>query len=75
MSREMHRFLDEMSRDAALVGRNPVPFAGLPSDPTIGTRRIITDSNTTTWGATVAAGGSDTVLAWFNGTNWTVIGI
>lgn len=34
----------------------------------------ITDSNTTTWGATISGGGSNSVLAWYNGTNWTVIG-
>ena len=34
----------------------------------------ITDSNTNVWGATVAAGGSNRVLVYCNGTNWTVMG-
>lgn len=35
---------------------------------------VITDSNTDTWGATVAGGGSFKILAFYNGTNWTVAG-
>ena len=34
----------------------------------------ITDSNTATWGATVAGGGSNKVRVRYNGTNWTVVG-
>lgn len=34
----------------------------------------ITDSSTATWGATIAGGGANPVLAWYNGTNWTVVG-
>lgn len=56
----------------AIVG---FAFAGLPAGPVAGTIAYITDSNTTTWGATVAGGGANKVLAWFNGTNWKVIGI
>lgn len=33
-----------------------------------------TDSNTVTWGATVAGASTNFVLAIYNGTNWTVIG-
>jgi hypothetical protein len=36
---------------------------------------VVTDSNTATWGATVAGGGANRVLAYCNGTNWTVAGI
>lgn len=36
-----------------------------------GTMRVITDSSTTTWGANIAAGANH-VLAYCNGTNWTV---
>lgn len=35
---------------------------------------VVTDSNTATWGATIGSGGSNTVLAFCNGTNWTVAG-
>jgi hypothetical protein len=50
-------------------------FANRPSAPEEGDWAIITDSNTATWGATVAAGGANRVLARYNGTNWTVVAI
>lgn len=49
-------------------------FAGLPASPTRGSTATITDSNTNAWGATIAGGGTHTVMAWFNETEWTVIG-
>ena len=48
--------------------------ARLPAAPVVGQIASVTDSTTATWGATVAGGGANTVLAWWNGTNWTVIG-
>lgn len=39
-----------------------------------GSTRGVTDSNTSTWGATVAGGSTNHVLAYCNGTNWTVYG-
>lgn len=48
-------------------------FAALPTGAT-GMLAVVTNSNTNVWGATVAAGGTDIVLAWYNGTNWTVVG-
>ncbi len=50
-------------------------FAGLPGSPTAGTISQVTDSTVNTPGATVAGGGSHHILAWFNGTAWTVIGV
>ena len=35
---------------------------------------VITDSSVTTWGSIVVATGTDHVVAWFDGTNWSVIG-
>jgi hypothetical protein len=32
----------------------------------------VTDSSTNTWGATISGGGSNHVLAYYNGSNWTV---
>jgi hypothetical protein len=40
----------------------------------IGAEYTITDSNTATWGATAAGGGSNNVVVRYNGTNWTVVG-
>lgn len=51
-----------------------VTFAHLPASPAAGMFAYITDSTVNTWGATVAGGGTNKVLAWYNGTNWTVIG-
>lgn len=47
-------------------------FANLPASPVVGMQATVTDSNTTTWGATIAGGGANTVLAFYNGTAWTV---
>lgn len=49
-------------------------FASLPASPVRGMLAIVTDSNTVTWGATIAGGGTDTVQAFYNGSNWTVTG-
>jgi len=47
----------------------------LPVASKVGDHAVILDSTVNTWGAIVAGGGSFVVLAWFNGTNWTVIGV
>lgn len=47
-------------------------FANLPASPVAGMMTTVTDSNTSTWGATIAGGGANVVLAYYNGTNWTV---
>lgn len=48
-----------------------VTFANVPT-PVEGMMLGITDSTTDTWGATITGGGSLHVLAYYNGTNWTV---
>jgi hypothetical protein len=53
----------------------PVTFANLPSTPGAGMVANISDSNTTTWGASISGGGVNSVLAWYNGGAWKVIGI
>lgn len=50
----------------------PRAFADLPATPTEGMMAWVNDSNTATWGATVAAGGANKVLVVYNGTDWTV---
>jgi hypothetical protein len=56
--------------EAPIIGT----YATLPAcSPTIeGFRQTVTDSNTNTWGATVAAGGAYRIGAYCDGTNWTV---
>ncbi|MGH9679840.1 MAG: hypothetical protein ACRD4Y_07800, partial [Candidatus Acidiferrales bacterium] len=39
-----------------------------------GAMRAVTDSTTSTWGATITGGGANHVLAYCDGTNWTVAG-
>jgi hypothetical protein len=51
-----------------------ITFSQLPSAHDIGDLFLVTDSSVTTWGSTVASGGSNKVLVMWNGTNWTVIG-
>lgn len=46
-------------------------FASLPA-ASAGTIAYVTDSNTATWGATIAGGGANGIMAFYNGTNWTV---
>jgi hypothetical protein len=52
-----------------------VTFANLPGAPTEGDLAQISDSNTNSWGANIAGSSIYRVLARWNGTNWTVVGI
>lgn len=56
------------------VGIAPSVFSGIGScNATFeGTQRAVTDSTTNTWGATITGGGANHVLAYCDGTNWTV---
>ena len=51
-------------------------FATLPScvSSTQGSLSGVTDSTTTTWGATITGTGANSVLAYCDGTHWTVAG-
>jgi len=50
---------------------NPVTVANLPTGVE-GMMVPVTDSTTATWGATITGGGSNHVLAYYNGSAWTV---
>lgn len=54
----------------------PLRFTDLPTGAALPTGALacINDSTANTWGSIVAGGGGFTVLAFFNGTNWTVAG-
>jgi hypothetical protein len=61
--------------NTATAIRSPaVAFSSAVASPGEGTMQAFTDSTTNTWGATITGGGSNHVLAYYNGTNWTVIG-
>jgi hypothetical protein len=51
----------------------PVAFANLPQ-PVTGMIVVVTDAMTNAWGDVVAGGGLLTVAAFYNGSNWTVMG-
>lgn len=50
-------------------------IANLPSTPAVGMIVRVTDANAPAIGSTVASGGAAAALVWYNGTNWTVIGV
>ncbi len=51
-------------------------YANLPGSPTLGQVVCVTDATVNTWGANITTGGgTHFVLAWWNGTHFTVIGI
>ena len=50
-------------------------YSLLPTSPSVGMQSVVTDSTVNTWGSSVTVGGgSNTVLVWYNGTNWSVYG-
>lgn len=55
------------------IQHNGQKFANLPTG-VAGMTAYVTDSTVNTWGATIAGGGANKVLAFYNGTNWTVAG-
>lgn len=48
--------------------------AGLPT-PTVGMIARVTDANAPAVGSTVTGGAAAAALVWYNGSNWTVIGV
>ena len=52
-----------------------VAIASLNAAPTTGEVQSVTDALTPVIGSTVVAGGAAKALVWYNGANWTVIGI
>jgi hypothetical protein len=57
-----------------LKANTPVTVANLPSAATagVGSRSFVTDSSVSTFGSTVAGGGSTKVPVYSDGTNWKV---
>jgi len=47
-------------------------FVDLPATPAIGQRDFITDSNSTTFLAVAAGGGTDNAPVVYDGTNWLI---
>ncbi len=49
--------------------------AGLPATPVVGMLTRVTDATSPTVGSTVTGGGAAAALVWYNGANWSVIGV
>ena len=62
--------------NALTADQTPTTFANLPAASAIyeGITRAVTDSTTAAWGATITGGGTHHVLAYCNGSAWTVAG-
>lgn len=60
---------------AGSVELAPLTFATLPASPAAGTICYITDGSSVTWGATQTGSSTHHTLVWYNGSNWTVLGI
>jgi len=54
---------------------NGVTVANLQSTPSVGYINTVTDASSPTVGSTVIGGGASNALVWYNGSNWTVIGV
>lgn len=51
---------------------SPVLFAALPATPAFGMLAAVSDSTVNTWGSVIVGSGANQVLAFYNGTAWTV---
>ena len=49
--------------------------AGLPTAPVVGMLTRVTDATAPAVGVTVTGGGAAAALVWYNGANWSVIGV
>jgi hypothetical protein len=73
MAQAVYAIADHIDQ-ASGYALSPVAFANLPAPITRGTIACISDSTANTWGSVIAGGGTHAVLAFYNGTNWTVVG-
>lgn len=77
LAQSMNAMADHVANGKG-YGLTPVAFDDLPDAPKVGTIMCVNNSLTNTWGAVIAGGTLPatiyTVLAFYNGTNWTVIG-
>lgn len=68
------KFFNGWMRVQLTHGLAEITYANRPTSPVVGELINFSDSNTATWGATVAGSGANKILARYNGTNWTVVG-
>ena len=63
----------KVNRVAEVVVSSTV--AGLPAAPAVGMLTRVTDATAPAVGSTVTGGGAAAALCWYNGANWSVIGV
>jgi hypothetical protein len=73
-SAALHDATDFLGSSITALSMIPIAFISAPNPPLEGMLVNFVDSSTATWGATVTGGGSNHVLARYNGTRWTVVG-
>jgi hypothetical protein len=52
----------------------PVTFANLPSNPSAGMVACVSDSKSDLWGTVITGGGTNVVMAFYDGVYWSVMG-
>jgi len=75
LTNTMRLYFNQLDKILGQLKANvPVTVANLPSAATagVGSRAFVTDSSVSTFGTTVAAGGSTKVPVYSDGTNWKV---
>ena len=63
-----------ITEEATPILQKGFDVSNLPSGQ-VGEIARVTDANSPAVGSTVAGGGAAPALCWYNGTNWTVIGV
>lgn len=75
LTNTMRLYFNQLDKILGQLNANvPVTVANLPSAVTsgVGARAFVTDSSVSTFGTTVAGGGSTKVPVYSDGTNWKV---
>lgn len=52
----------------------PVAFASLPASPAFGMIAAVNDANHHSWGDSISGGSGDSVIVWYDGADWRVMG-
>ena len=71
MAQALDTLADHVNKSIG-YGLTPVTFAELPVEPVAGMLTCVTDSTVSAWGGVIAGGGTNTVLAFYDGINWVV---
>lgn len=73
MAQAFNALTDAINNSTGYV-LTPVAFASRPDQPAPGSLACINDSDVAGWGEIISGGGFNTVIAFYNGTQWKVLG-